>query len=200
MKKIYNSIFLIALLAIVGITKATVHTVSVLSSSFSPALVNVEVGDTVKWIHTGGSHTTTSTAVPSGAATWDSPITPNVTMFSYKVTEAGTYDYICTPHGFTGQIIATIPTGIESPDASVNFNVYSIRPSVFNIEYTLKTSADIKISLFDITGKLVKDMPVSFQNTGEHLNTLYFDDLQNGIYIIQLLAGNQRVSKRIIIE
>jgi hypothetical protein len=36
--------------------------------------------------------------VPGGAAIWDSPITSGFQVYEYKVTVAGTYNYVCTPH------------------------------------------------------------------------------------------------------
>ncbi|MBE0648187.1 MAG: T9SS type A sorting domain-containing protein [Bacteroidales bacterium] len=78
---------------------AVKHTVLVGNFYFNPSNIpDVQVGDTIHWQWVEGSHTTTSTSVPAGAATWDSPMTSGNQVFEYKVTVAGMYNYKCTPH------------------------------------------------------------------------------------------------------
>lgn len=93
------------------IANTTVITVS--SFQFTPSNVSVSVGDTVKWQWIDGSHTTTSLTIPSGAASWDSPMTSGNPTFLYPVTVAGTYNYQCTPHSgvMTGTFTATAGSG-----------------------------------------------------------------------------------------
>jgi len=113
-----NKLFLISLLTVMGlnnIANAKINEVQVLSNSFSPASMNVSVGDTVRWTIVSGFHTTTSTSVPAGAATWDQPISPFSPTYEYIVTKAGTYNYQCTPHGFTGAFNASAPI-VNIPD------------------------------------------------------------------------------------
>jgi plastocyanin len=77
----------------------TIHATS--SFSFSPQSVQVGVGDTIKWVYDSDNqynHTTTSGVIPSGATTWDAPLTATDSVFIYVVTEEGTYNYVCTPH------------------------------------------------------------------------------------------------------
>ncbi len=87
------------------------HTITVASFSFTPNSVNAAVGDTIKWVWSNGSHTTTSTTIPNGAAAWDSPMNTNSTVFKYVVTQVGTYNYVCTPHSpnMSGVINVTDP-------------------------------------------------------------------------------------------
>lgn len=85
------------------------HVVSVSDNVFSPNSFNAKVGDTVKFVWSSGTHTTTSTLIPSGAATWDSPMTSTNTTFLYIIRFAGTYNYVCTIHaamGMTGTFVA----------------------------------------------------------------------------------------------
>lgn len=83
-------------------SKANIDTVLVgpnNSNSFSPANFTMNLGDTVLWIWSSGSHTTTSTSnIPSGATSWNSPMTFNSTSFMYVPAVVGTYNYLCTPH------------------------------------------------------------------------------------------------------
>ncbi len=103
---------------------AVKHTVSVQNYSFTPANLNVQVGDTIRWVWVNGFHTTTSTTIPAGAATWDEPINSSNTFYEYRVTVAGVYDYLCTPHSSTqiGHFTATAPVATLSVTPS-NQNV-----------------------------------------------------------------------------
>ena len=199
MKKIYKSFILFVCLFLSVKSFAVTHTIAVSNNQFTPASLNVNVGDTIMWTWTSGFHTTTSQQIPLGAATWNSQMTSTVTTFSYPVTVEGTYDYDCTIHFFTGQFVA-LNTGISSPNNYYNFNFYSLRPSTYVLSYTLIHSADVKITLYDITGRSVRAMNYSSQVAGNYLNTYSFEDLQKGIYLFELFIGNYRITKRLIIE
>ncbi|PKP15868.1 MAG: hypothetical protein CVU06_15750, partial [Bacteroidetes bacterium HGW-Bacteroidetes-22] len=87
------------------LTYGTKHIVNVQNFSFSPAsITNVQVGDTIRWVWVSGTHTTTSSSIPAGASTWDSPITSSVTSYEYRVMNAGVYNYVCTPHAAGGMV------------------------------------------------------------------------------------------------
>ena len=125
MKKYISSIPAIVLLLAICIplsSKATKHIITAQNFFFSPSnLTNVLVGDTIRWVRVNGSHTTTSTvsSIPAGAAIWNSPLNSVTTSFEYKVTVAGTYNYVCTPHAASmfGSFTAI------APDKVLNLNV-----------------------------------------------------------------------------
>ncbi len=99
---------------------AVKHIVLVGNYFFNPSTVTVSVGDTVRWQWSAGSHTTTSGAIPGGAASWDELITSSNTTYDYHVTVAGNYNYVCTPHAGMGMVasftaVAFTPTLAVSP-------------------------------------------------------------------------------------
>jgi plastocyanin len=108
MKRVFYPMALVmALLTIVPQINvfATKHVVTVQNFSFSPSSIsNVQLGDTIRWVWASGTHTTTSTTIPAGAAIWDNPITSSVTSYEYKVLVAGTFNYKCTPHASMGMV------------------------------------------------------------------------------------------------
>jgi plastocyanin len=95
------------------------HIVHVGSFYFTPSSLNVNVGDTIRWVWDGGSHTTTSSTIPAGAATWDSPITSGLQSFEYAVTKTGVHNYVCTPHASMGQVGSFTAAG-AAPTLSVS--------------------------------------------------------------------------------
>jgi amicyanin len=72
----------------------TSHSVDIADFAFSPQTLTVQVGDTVTWTNRDAvQHTATST---SGA--FDSGLLDQNASYSLTFTQAGTYDYLCTPH------------------------------------------------------------------------------------------------------
>ncbi|MBV6479895.1 MAG: hypothetical protein HGGPFJEG_02699 [Ignavibacteria bacterium] len=115
-------IILFALLTVLTFSvsaNATTVTVIAQNFSFNPANINVNVGDTVKFQWAEGSHTTTcdgifpGTVLPSGAASWNASLNSGSTTYLYKVTVAGTYNYVCQPHApsMAGVIVASGGSG-----------------------------------------------------------------------------------------
>ena len=61
MKKIQNLLLILVSMMLINSTKSfsTTFNVTAANFAFSPANINVTVGDTVKWTRIDGSHTTT---------------------------------------------------------------------------------------------------------------------------------------------
>ena len=106
---------------------ATVYSITVANFQFSPSTVNASVGDTITWLWSSGSHTTTcdptsqgsGNSLPAGAATWSSSINSGSKTFSYKLTVAGTYHYWCIPH--SPNMAGTINASAVLPVTLLNF-------------------------------------------------------------------------------
>lgn len=65
--------------------------VSIVDFSFSPATVEIDVGDTVRWTNDGAvAHTT--------RGEWDSGALGPGASFSQTFTAAGTFAYVCGIH------------------------------------------------------------------------------------------------------
>lgn len=98
--------------------KAETHVVTISNFQFSPANLNVVVGDVIRWEWVEGFHNTTSVTIPGAASTWTTPVSTSGFSFEYTVTTAGTYDYQCDPHsGFmTGSFTAsgTVPVTLSA--------------------------------------------------------------------------------------
>lgn len=97
-------------------SQATILTIQVggASNSFSPASATIFLGDTVRWQWAAGFHTSTSTAVPAGAATWDQTMSSAADNFDYIPSVTGAYNYLCTPHapGMAGTFTVSAPLSV----------------------------------------------------------------------------------------
>jgi plastocyanin len=87
--------------------------------SFEPATIRINAGETIEWRNKSFfSHTVTddppryasATALPAGAAPFDSGRIASGQIYRHTFAEPGTYKYICTPHadlGMTGTVIVS---------------------------------------------------------------------------------------------
>ena len=83
------------------------HVISAGGTSFTPNTLTAKVGDTLSFVWSSGSHTTTSTSIPAGAGAWNVPLNSTSTSFNYIITKTGIYNFKCTPHesmGMTGKV------------------------------------------------------------------------------------------------
>ncbi|MFN3162811.1 MAG: pseudoazurin [Pseudohongiellaceae bacterium] len=92
------------------------------SMVFEPAVVNAEVGDTIRFVATDMAHNSVSAdgLVPAGANTWQGQMNEEVTV---TLNEEGVYVYQCTPHlalGMVGVIVAGEPTNLEQIRANID--------------------------------------------------------------------------------
>ena len=107
--------------------KAAMQTVTVSNFQFSPSSFNIVVGDVVHFVWASGGHTTSSSSVPVGAATWDANINSLTTTFDYTVTVPGTYNFFCKIHGalvMSGSFVASgvMPVTLSSFNISIQNN------------------------------------------------------------------------------
>lgn len=97
---------------VLSITKLFATTVVVTAGSggnfFAPAYFTISPGDTVKWIWINGHHNSSSTYLPTGAATWYGNLMTTTDTVTYIPTVSGLYNYTCTHHsGMDGQFFVT---------------------------------------------------------------------------------------------
>ena len=96
-----------------------------------------------------------------------------------------------------------VPSAVESDvQLAETFKLNSF-PNPFNpavtLEYSLSKSADVKIAVYDITGRQVAVMDEGYQQAG--LNTRHIDfaelNVSSGQYFIQVYAGEQQESAKV---
>jgi plastocyanin len=88
----------------VDFENAATHIVEVEDFIFSPASIEVTVGDTIQFVWTGAiPHSTTSDAT-SGLDTWNSGILEQGDTYTVVIHTAGDHPYYCIPHGSPGGV------------------------------------------------------------------------------------------------
>jgi plastocyanin len=193
MKKLYT--FVLALMLAAG-AQATIHTVQVANNTFTPQTFSAQVGDTVRWVLQAGAHTTTSTTstIPSGAATWDETMTTIGQTFDYKITVAGNYGYVCTFHtGMAGGFTAASSTGLTEQAPNVVFAAY---PNPFKDKLTITHTGIDHINIFNMTGSKISSMEVSLYDTK---TVLELSALPAGVYFVSTVKEGIIVeTKRVV--
>jgi plastocyanin len=105
--------------------------VDVVTNAFEPAWVTVDVGDTVEWTLSEGSHTVTlyhrdngsaDHRAPDGVMAFDDDLDDG--RFEWTFDTEGVYDYYCRPHesaGMVGSVVVGEPEsgepGLTSPSS-----------------------------------------------------------------------------------
>lgn len=100
----------------ISLTSAATINVAVGDFYFNPVSFDAAIGDTVIWTLDSSavaSHTTTSTSVPSGAATWDYTFTGVGDSYSYVISVEGVYEFHCSFHPAT--MMGSFSTAVALP-------------------------------------------------------------------------------------
>lgn len=158
----------------VSITNTSMHNVQVGGNFFSPQSINVFAGDIVSFNWIDGGHSTTSDAT-TGPDSWNSGVQGSGYQYDVQITNPGTHQYYCIPHGgpggsgMSGVIIANCPSG-GNFDIEINFQTTIADPQGFNL-------------LFD--GNIQPGSPFDYTGTGP--NTLQYSIAGDGqVHEIQI--------------
>jgi plastocyanin len=171
-------------------SNATIHTVLVADFSFIPASVNAVCGDTVAWVWSSGTHTTTSTSVPTCATPWNAPVTSTQSTFSIVIPCEGVYNYYCTVHPqMTANIIATCATGIDDQTISASL----LAPNPFNEIISVTYQDNDRIVLYNMLGNSVKAVDLIPGNNTVHLDLA---GIPRGIYFLGFFRKGALIETR----
>ncbi len=161
---------------------AGTYYVQVVNNAFIPSNLNVNAGDQIIWTLMAGTHTTTSTAVPLGAATWNYQFTGVGDTYTYNVTVGGQYAYHCIYHAL---MTATFTAADNFPLVE-NFDYPagdSLRLYGWNITGTVFSNPELVVS----PGLSYPNYPLSgignaagLGNTGADVNKQFPDSVNTG--------------------
>lgn len=181
-----------------GASFATTQMITVADFSFSPSTVSIHLGDTVMFMWSSGSHTTTSTNVPVGAATWDNPMDATHTSFMYVPTVQGSYSYKCTPHasmGMTGSFTVLPPVAVTTPTPAIASISPNPANSVINIRFA-ETQNSVNVAMYNVIGKVV------FSGTYTNVATVKMDvsAFDNGIYFLRSEQNGKAAIQKVVVS
>lgn len=156
-----NLLLVAAVLLTHIVTAQNAIEVSVNSVSFAPASITIDVGDTVRWTNTGGSHNVNGTTAtyPSNPVSFGNAVS-NSWVFFYVFNTPGTYNYQCDVHvgaGMVGEITVLSATGIEDHIAQIDQPITNIYPNPNQGQVTMDIGElnEVSINVFSVGGQLI---------------------------------------------
>ncbi len=208
-KTLLSILMLVSLLTVSILpVKAVKHIITQTNFSFSPSnLTGVHVGDTITWVWTGGSHTTTSSVIPAGAATWDSPLSSGNPTFTYIPQVEGEYEYVCTPHESMGMVgnfeVSSPATGLASYTGP-SVTSFSLAPNPVCQDHCLlqinaREEGDITVKVFNMLGEELVRTGLSIAR-GNNSSSLDLSNLRQGVYFVQLWEKGKKTETIKIIK
>ena len=201
MKKLLLFLFCIPFL---GIAQNS-HTINTSGNTFSPVNLTINVGDTVIWNNTGGSHNVNATQVtfPNNPEGFGNAVAGAGWTFQWIFTMAGTYDYQCDSHaaGMSGVIIANaLPVAGCTDILALNFDslatiddgscTYPLAPhaNLFFSEYGEGSSDNKYFEIYNPTPDTVGLTNYAFARVNGNPTTIgvyeYWNDFDSGAVIL----------------
>ncbi len=172
---------------------------------------------TVSFTYTVNGLTINATATGAGAQMmpaygweWgDTQITINQQTASYTYATAGTYN-VCVTYidvfdtascnAQSCQQVTVGSTGVQTANAGVNS--ISASPSPFGESTTFlvntTTNSDVKINVYDVTGKKVETVKDEMMTAGQHEIVWTPENLSEGVYFVQMEIEGQVYTKKIV--
>ncbi len=100
--------------------------------------------------------------------------------------------------------LGQLTTIAEIPEHKGNFHVAGIYPNPFSTEATVKfyspDAGMVSVNITDISGRTVENRIHQFFPPGENSLQLSRENLKQGIYFIRLDAGQQSVTRKIVVR
>jgi hypothetical protein len=106
---------------------------------------------------------------------------------------------ILKSENYGGGVIPT-PNVNETKNSLFAFSLFP-NPSVHEVSlsYTLSNKSNVKISIFDLSGRMVEQVVNESQNKGKQTISHQIDQLEKGIYVVTLQVNQQVSAKKMVI-
>lgn len=189
-------------------SNATIFIVNVEDNEFGPKNFTINLGDTVKWVLDNSAlmiHTTTSSNIPLGAASWNRELNQSSPIFLYSPLISGSYDYNCSFHfqeGMVGHFTVHGSTGITETISTTSMELKgnNFFSNELELIYSIPKTSELNIQMFNIVGNTIYSFVSSSQNAGLHNQKFDISAASKGIYIITLQTQDAILSKKVLIQ
>ena len=204
MKNLYSLFIAITMLISFSSSKASTVVIDVEDFEFDPSIFTVNIGDTILWMYNEGQHTTTSTQIPAGAATWNQVLSQNSPVFIYIPTVAGSYDYECSFHASMGMLgHFTVLSGASAISEVKSVNTFSGSISQgreLEVNYQLMDPSAVNLTLHDVIGNQICIVLSQDQAPGVYSFKRDVPVFSGGIYFLILVTKDAKLTRRIVVN
>lgn len=125
----------------------------------------------------------------------------------------GTYEgnLALTHNAMGGQTFIPIQLNVLDPASAETgatrlpnkFEIASIYPNPFNsfasIDFSLPEASIVNLSLYDLSGRLVKNLARGLYTAGNHDVAFDGSTLVSGLYLVKIQAGNRNSSRKVML-
>ncbi len=129
---------------------------------------------------------------------------PTYASMIYIATDATWYNngVSMAVEGVFGRVLSSNSSIAELENGNLKFGAVYPNPAQneLNLPYTLKTNAQLKVNVRDLTGRLVYNQAAQHQTAGDHLFTLALDQLRSGVYFVELNANGQLRRQKFVVN
>jgi plastocyanin len=185
----------------------TLHIIQATSNrTFVPSDITISVGDTVRWVNTGGLH---DVVADDGSFTSGSP-SSSLWVFDHIFNTLGNKRYFCSTHGSAGGIgmsgiVRVInPTGIL--DSELNLRKFLLNqnyPNPFNpvtrINWQTPVSSRQTLKVYDVLGNEIVTLLNEDKAAGNYTVDFSASDLPSGVYFYKIQSGNFIDTKKMLL-
>ena len=93
-------------------------------------------------------------------------------------------------------------TGINDEFGAVGELYVSPNPASdeAKLSFTMKDNDDVKMELYDLSGRKIQNVFEGTLMKGEHQRTVDVSDLAAGMYMLKVQSGSQKISKRLVVS
>ncbi len=171
------------------------------------AFVNVYVGNCPGQTNLDITFATGAPAIVCGSPIFGEYAPANSLDIFNGLSSAGTWRVAVVDYflGNTGTLndwsieICTTSLGTDDFESLDDLSVYpNPNNGEFNVKFNATSNADVNIEVFDIRGRKVFNN--SYQNTGVFNESIKLDNVQSGMYLLNITEGDRKVTKKIIIN
>lgn len=158
-----------------------------------------------EWItHTGTSYTGTDSCVWSFKWTAPTPGVGAVPFYAAFNCGSGTsqssgWIYLDSTHVPQASTVG-IPTVGDESIAEVTIFPNPIKDR-FSVSYSLQSSKQVEVNMYSIDGRKVANLLSSAEQVaGDHTEQLTIPTVTPGIYLIQIIQGEQSICKKVLVQ
>jgi len=171
----------------------TTHPVNVVNFAFSPANLNITVGDKVVWSDTEGTHNVDGlkSLFSNNPVSFGNSLGSGWT-YSFTFATPGTYNYQCDPHtgfGMVGKIVVSSNTTSTIQSLANNSGHILLYPNPASQYIDLKIPADYSpintLKVYTLAGAVIDEQAFSSNSL---LLRYDISKFRSGIYFIEINA------------
>jgi len=186
----------------------TLHNVELSNFMFTPNMLTIEVGDTVRWTNVQGTHN----VVADDLLFRNGDPAPAPWFYEFVFTTVGVIPYYCEPHGGPGGSgmsgLITVENASSVNDDGITVDDFELKqnyPNPFNpstkISFVIPVSSVVKLKVFNLLGNEITTLLNEQLFAGEHTVSFNAAGLSSGIYFYALTVnGNTKTKEMVLLK